>query len=390
MFIIILCLFSLMYMTNSLKITMNNDGFLMQKKILGTSNLEVSEICLGTMTWGKQNTNDEAAEQLDYYFKEAGGNFLDTAEMYPVPTEASTQGLTDLAIAKWMKDSKFDRSKMILATKVCGASDRITWLPGQGREKGARVSRQQILDSVDASLKRLNTDYIDLLQIHWPDRYVPIFGSQSYDFKQEKADFISFEEQLEAMQSLVKQGKVRHIGVSNETPYGVMKFCQIAEQMGLPRICSIQNSYSLIVRTQIEQGLSEVCSPMNENVGLLAYSPLAGGILSGKYRKSKEETKNSRLTLFPGFMERYLQSDAVEAVNKYCSLAEEIDISPTEFALAWCYNRKEVASSIIGATSLEQLKENMNAVQYKSLFDDEEINSKIDTIHKSCMDPSKV
>jgi len=360
---------------------------MMKKVKLGSSSLQVSEICLGTMTWGVQNTDEEGCKQMDYYFNECGGNFMDTAEMYPVPTSAETQGRTDLCINKWLKQSKFDRSKMVLATKVCGASDRIDWMPGRDG-KMARVSKQQIFDSVDASLKRLGTDYIDLIQTHWPDRYVPIFGSQRYDIEQER-DAISFKEQLSAFKDLVDQGKIRYVGVSNETPYGVMKFCQISDELGLPRICSIQNSYSLLVRTQIEQGLSEVCSPRNEDVGLLAYSPLAGGILSGKYRGSKESTSKSRLTLFEGFMDRYLQSDAQQAVEKYCNLADELSITPSELALAWCYTRSEVTSSIIGATTVEQLTENMEAILLQDKITPEVV-AKVDAIHKSCMDPSKI
>jgi aryl-alcohol dehydrogenase-like predicted oxidoreductase len=229
---------------------------------LGDSDLEVSKVCLGTMTFGQQNTVDEGVEQLDFAFDKYGINFLDTAEMYPVPTKAETQGDTDRVISKWLKGR--DRSKIILASKVAGASPRLTWLPGRNGE-GCRVSKKDILVSVDESLRRLGTDYIDLVQIHWPDRYVPIFGATNYDLKQER-DYISFEEQLSAFKTLVKQGKVRYVGVSNETPYGVMKFCQAAEKLGLPKIVSIQNSYSLIVRSDFESSLTEVCSPRHENV----------------------------------------------------------------------------------------------------------------------------
>ena len=236
-------------------------------------------------------------------------------------------------------------------------------------------------------MNRLGTDYIDLIQIHWPDRYVPIFGAQDYDLKQER-DAVSFEEQLEALKTLVDAGKIRYVGVSNETPYGLMKFCEVADRLGLPRICSIQNSFSLISRTQIEQGISEVCSERNENIGLLAYSPLAGGILTGKYRGSRESTAKSRLTLFEGFMDRYLQSDAQAAVNAYCTLAEDIGLTPAELALAWCYSRDYVCSSIIGATTLSQLKENMGAILLKGRITDD-VEKRVNAIHKRCMDPSK-
>eukprot|EP00640_Fibrocapsa_japonica_P000377 CAMPEP_0113936858 /NCGR_PEP_ID=MMETSP1339-20121228/3626_1 /TAXON_ID=94617 /ORGANISM="Fibrocapsa japonica" /LENGTH=374 /DNA_ID=CAMNT_0000939427 /DNA_START=61 /DNA_END=1185 /DNA_ORIENTATION=- /assembly_acc=CAM_ASM_000762 len=359
----------------------------MQVRKLGSSDLMVSEVCLGTMTWGVQNTDEEGAEQMDYYFNECGGNFFDTAEMYPVPTTAETQGRTDNCIRKWMQSRGIDRSKLVLATKVAGASDRITWLPGRNGE-GSRVTKKEIITSVDESLKRLGTDYIDLLQIHWPDRYVPLFGTSGYNISEER-EATSFEEQLEGMQEVIQAGKVRYIGVSNETPYGVMKFCQLADQLGLPRICSIQNSYSLLVRTEIEQGLSEVCSKRNENVGLLAYSPLAGGILSNKYTGDEESTKNSRLTLFPGFMDRYKQSLAVKAVAAYADIAKQLGMTPAEFALAWCYSRPEVTSSIIGATSVAQLKENMGALEHVSKITPDVI-AQADEVFKVYRDPSKV
>jgi aryl-alcohol dehydrogenase-like predicted oxidoreductase len=237
-------------------------AFQMDYAYLGDSDLLVSKVCLGTMTFGQQNTLEEGVEQLNVAFDEYGINFLDTAEMYPVPTKPETQGDTDRIISKWLKGR--DRSKVILASKVAGASPRLTWLPGRNG-RGSRVTKEDIIVSVDESLKRLGTDYIDLIQIHWPDRYVPIFGASNYDLSQER-DYVSFEEQLSAFDTLIKQGKVRYVGVSNETPYGVMKFCQVAEQRGLPKIVSIQNSYSLIVRSDFECSLTEVCSPRHENV----------------------------------------------------------------------------------------------------------------------------
>lgn len=211
---------------------------------LGSSDLEISKICLGTMTWGQQNTESEGIEQLNSAFNDYGINFLDTAEMYPIPTKAETQGQTDRIVAKWLKG--MDRSKVILATKVAGHSNFITWLPGRNG-LGSRVNRDQILLSVDESLKRLGTDYIDLLQIHWPDRYVPLFGQSSYDVNLVR-DHVSFEEQLIVLDELVKSGKIRYYGISNETPYGVMKFSQAAEKLGVQKMVSIQNSYSLLVR----------------------------------------------------------------------------------------------------------------------------------------------
>ena len=355
----------------------------MQFTKLGSSPLVVSRVCLGTMTWGQQNTEAEAKEQLDVAFKEFGVNFLDTAEMYPVPTKAETQGRTDLIIGKWLKESGISRDKVVLATKVAGPG--ISWLPGRNGEN-SRVRKRDIIVSVEASLKRLGTEYIDLLQIHWPDRYVPIFGANAYNRSLER-EATPFEEQLEALNELIKQGKVRQIGLSNESPYGIMKFSAAAQQLGIQSFVSLQNSYSLINRAEFDSGLSEVCSPRNENIGLLPYSPLAGGILTGKYA-SEQDTSSCRLTLFPGYMARYKQSLAVEAVKKYCALAKEVGLTPTELALGWCYKQSDtVASTIIGATSVAQLRENLEA------FDESKWaridNARIDDIHRQCKDPSK-
>lgn len=357
---------------------------------LGSSSLKVSEVCLGTMTWGKQNTMEEGVEQLNLAFDEYGLNFLDTAEMYPVPTEASTQGATDLTIAKWLKSRK-NRAEVVLASKVCGASDRIDWVRKDKRKP--RVTKADIVESVDMSLERLGTDYIDLLQIHWPDRYVPLFGGDSYDASKER-DSIPFKEQLEGLKAVVDAGKVRYVGVSNETPYGVCQFVQAAEQYDLPRIHTIQNSYSLIVRSDFENGLAETCSKRHCDVSLLAYSPLAGGILSGKYerRSTGDEdledgaVANARLNLFPGFMDRYLQSKARAAVAEYVDIAHRYDLTPSQLALKWCYTRPHVASTIIGATSVEQLKENIEAFHVElpeAALDD------IGDVYRRYRDPSK-
>lgn len=251
----------------------------------------------------QQNTIEEGVEQLNLAFDEYGINFLDTAEMYPVPTKPETQGKTDEAVAKFLQNR--NREDVILATKVAGRSDRITWLREDG--SGAIVNKQQIKESVDKSLQRLGTDYIDLLQIHWPDRYTgglfgqPDFTPSSYD---EEAEYVSFEEQLSTLNEIVQEGKVKYIGVSNETPYGVCSMANMAKfkPEDYPKIVSIQNSYSLLVRKDFEAGLTEACH--HHNVGLLPYSPLAGGILTGKYRDQVPD-KKARLNLFPGFMDRY-------------------------------------------------------------------------------------
>ncbi|KAJ8604893.1 hypothetical protein CTAYLR_004306 [Chrysophaeum taylorii] len=348
---------------------------------LGQSELVVSEVCLGTMTWGKQNTIDEGVAQLNQAVDEFGLNFIDTAEMYPVPTEAATQGETDRTIAKWLEGR--NREEVVLATKVCGASSRIDWVRSDGRTP--RVTPADIEESVDASLERLGTDYVDLLQIHWPDRYVPLFGSDSYDPSNER-EAVPFDEQLRGLAKVIEAGKVRYVGVSNETPYGVCKFVEHAEREGLPRICSIQNSYSLIVRSDFENGLTEVCSPRHCDVSLLAYSPLAGGILSGKYA-SDDPPQNARLNLFPGFMDRYLNSRAREAVDEYAALANQYGLSPAQLALKWCYARPHVSSTIIGATSLGQLRENVEA--YHVDLPDSALSA-INQVYKRFRDPSKV
>eukprot|EP00633_Aureoumbra_lagunensis_P000983 CAMPEP_0197297202 /NCGR_PEP_ID=MMETSP0890-20130614/40451_1 /TAXON_ID=44058 ORGANISM="Aureoumbra lagunensis, Strain CCMP1510" /NCGR_SAMPLE_ID=MMETSP0890 /ASSEMBLY_ACC=CAM_ASM_000533 /LENGTH=335 /DNA_ID=CAMNT_0042774235 /DNA_START=255 /DNA_END=1262 /DNA_ORIENTATION=+ len=332
------------------------------------------------MTFGKQNTLEEGVAQLDTAFDEYGINMLDTAEMYPVPTEAETQGATDKIIGTWLKKRK--RDEIVLASKVCGASERINWI--RKDKRCPRVCEADIIESVDASLKRLGTDYIDLLQIHWPDRYVPLFGSDAYDPSQERESY-SFEDQLLALQKVISSGKVRYIGISNETPYGITSFSNLAAQH-LPKICSIQNSYSLIVRSDVENGIIEACSPRHCNIGFLAYSPLAGGILTGKYNLP-QPPKNARLNLFPGFMDRFTNSRAAQAVNEYQKIATDLDLSLTQLALAFCYSRPWIASTIIGATSIPQLRENIEA--FNIVLPDEALSA-INGIYSRFRDPSKV
>lgn len=309
------------------------------------------------MTWGKQNTEAEAHQQLSYAW-DMGINFMDTAEMYPVPTEAATQGRTDLYIGTWLKGSGRRREDVVLATKVSGYSERTTWV--RNPQRTTRVTADQIKESVDASLKRLQVDHVDLLQIHWPDRYVPLFGGAAYDPSLERPDPVPFEEQLQGLEEVVRAGKVRYVGVSNETSYGVSEFARAAAAAGLPRVQTIQNAYSLLVRVPFETDLAETCR--RHNVSLLAYSPLAGGMLSGKYNHATDEQlKSARFNLFPGYMARYRQSLVQEAVGEYEKVAVKHGMSLTELALAWCRSRWFVASTIIGATTMEQLKENLNA-----------------------------
>jgi aryl-alcohol dehydrogenase-like predicted oxidoreductase len=339
------------------------------------------------MTFGRQNTLAEGVEQLTRAYQHYGINFIDTAEMYPVPTEASTQGQTDRAVAFFLKT--VPRENIVLATKVAGRSERIDWLPRRKPQTLAQVTGAQIIDSVAASLERLETDYIDLLQIHWPDRYAGgLFGQGDFQPSQYEAAPApnSFADQLAALQQVVQEGKVRYVGVSNETPYGICTFCQLAQQYPdlYPKIVSIQNSYSLVVRKDYEAGLAEAC--YHHNVGLLAYSPLAGGSLTGKYRMRDAIPSGARLTLFPGFMDRYLDSQNEAAVNAYCDLAVRHALTPTQLALAWCYHNPLVASSIIGATTMEQLEENLQAYDMRL---DETVHKEIDQIYKQYTDPTK-
>lgn len=351
---------------------------------LGASDLEVSKVCMGTMTFGNQNTREEGVEQLHTAWDEYGINFLDTAEMYPVPTDPEKQGDTDRTVAAFLKERS--RDDVVLATKVCGRSDRITWLPRKEPDTPACLSKEQILYSVDSSLERLGVDHIDLLQLHWPDRYTGgLFGQADFS-PSNLEDSIAFEEQLEALKQVIDAGKVRYVGVSNETPYGVCSMAALADNQPelYPKIVSIQNSYSLVVRKDYEAGLAEAC--YHHKVGLLPYSPLASGSLTGKYRDADNVPEGARLTLFPGFMDRYLGSQNEEAVNAYVDLAESNNMTPAQLALSWCYHREHVASTIIGATTMEQLHENIKAYDVRL---DEDIMDKIGEIYKKYTDPTK-
>ncbi|KAL4567490.1 hypothetical protein LXL04_023075 [Taraxacum kok-saghyz] len=355
----------------------------MQYNQVGDSNLVVSEITFGTMTFGEQNTEKEAHEMLSYAV-EHGINTLDTAEMYPVPVKKETQGLTDIYIGNWMKSRP--RDQIILATKVSGYSERSTYLRDSGEV--VRVDAANIKESVEKSLKRLNTDYIDLLQIHWPDRYVPLFGEFFYDPSKWRQS-VAFVEQLRAFQELINEGKVRYIGVSNETSYGVMEFIHVAKTEGLPKIVSIQNSYSLLTRCKFEIDLVEVCHPNNCNVGLLCYSPLGGGALTGKYLDPESEaSKKGRLQLFPGYMERYNKSISKEATTKYIEMAKKHGLSPVELALGFVRDRPFMTSTIIGATSVQQLKEDIDAFLTTERPLPPDVMADIENIFKRYKDPS--
>ncbi|CAL1396345.1 unnamed protein product [Linum trigynum] len=355
----------------------------LQYRKLGDSDLEISEITIGTMTFGEQNTEREAHEILSYAF-ENGVNILDTAEMYPVPPKKETQGRTDLYVSSWMKSRP--RDKVILATKVAGYTQRSNYLRDDADI--VRVDAANIKESVEKSLKRLGTDYIDLLQIHWPDRYVPLFGEFFYDYSKWRPS-VPIVEQLQAFKELVDEGKVRYIGVSNESSYGVMEFVHAAKVGGLPKIVSIQNSYSLLVRCPFEIDLSEVCHPNNCNIGLLAYSPLAGGALSGKYLDlDSEAAKNGRFKLFPGYMARYRDSLAREATVHYIEMAKKHGLTPVQLALGFVRDRPFVTSSIVGATSVAQLKENIDAFITTDRPLSPEVEADIESIFKRYKDPA--
>ncbi|EEF28919.1 protein tas [Ricinus communis] len=355
----------------------------LQYKKLGDSDLEVSEITLGTMTFGEQNTEKEAHEILSYAF-DRGINILDTAEAYPIPMRKETQGRTDLYIGSWLKSQP--RDKVIVATKVCGYSERSSYI--RENAKILRVDAANIKESVEKSLKRLGIDYIDLLQIHWPDRYVPLFGEFFYDSSKWRPS-VPFVEQLRAFQELIDEGKVRYIGVSNETSYGVMEFVHAAKTEGLPKIVSIQNSYSLLVRCHFEIDLVEVCHPKNCNIGLLCYSPLGGGSLSGKYLDmNSEAAKKGRLNLFPGYMERYQYSLAREATIQYIEMAQKHGLTPVQLALGFARDRPFMTSSIIGATSIDQLREDIDAFLTTGRPLPPEVMADIETIFKRYKDPT--
>ena len=323
----------------------------MKKIQLGSSDLQVSQICLGTMTFGEQNTEQQAHDQLDLALGR-GINFIDAAEMYPVMPRAETQGATERFIGTWLKKSG-RRADLVLATKIAGPNPVLHWI----RDGKNDLNAANIHAAVDASLKRLQTDYIDLYQLHWPSRNVPIFGQLSFNPKAERPS-TPIEETLAALGDLVKAGKIRHIGVSNESAWGVAEFVKQAELHGLPKIVSIQNAYHLANRS-FEAGLDETC--FREQVGLLAYSPLAFGQLTGKYLNSANAP--GRLTIFPPtWSPRYLRPAVVEAARRYVAVAAAHNMTPTALALAWCYSRWFVASTIIGATTLSQLNENIDAL----------------------------
>ncbi|MES2316220.1 MAG: aldo/keto reductase [Pseudomonadota bacterium] len=346
----------------------------MQKNKLGASALDVSRICLGSMTFGEQNNEAQAHSQLDYAL-ERGINFIDTAEMYPVMPRAQTQGSTERMIGSWLKKSG-RRADVVLATKVAGPNPAMHWIRG-GKNN---LDEANIRAAVEASLQRLQTDHIDLYQIHWPSRNVPIFGASVFDPARERA-CVPIEDTLSVLGRLIDEGKIGHIGVSNESAWGVSEYIKQSERKGLPRIASIQNLYNLTARTFETSLLNETC--YREQVGLLAYSPLAFGQLSAKYLDNPKAP--GRLTLFPpNWSPRYLRPSVLAAVKEYAELARANGMTPAQMALAWCYSRWFVASTIIGATTMAQLKENIDAAEVKL---SDEVVAAIDAIHSRITNP---
>jgi len=323
----------------------------MEMRKLGRTGVNVSAICLGTMTWGEQNSEAEGHAQMDYAVDQ-GVNFFDTAELYPIPPKAGTKGRTEEIIGTWFAARK-RRDKIVLATKVVGRSQMTHY---RKNRISARLDRAQIIEAVEGSLARLKTDYIDLFQVHWPDRPVPLFAG--LDYVHREAETIPIEETLAALGELVTSGKIRFLGISNETPWGTMSYLKAAEALGLPRIVSIQNAYNLVNRA-FEVGLSEIAH--RETVGLLAYSPLAQGYLTGKYQDGALPP-NSRKALF-GRMERYETPTAASAMARYFDIARKFNMDPAQMALQFISTRPFVTSSIIGATNLEQLKTNIESIQ---------------------------
>jgi aryl-alcohol dehydrogenase-like predicted oxidoreductase len=351
----------------------------MEYSKLGNTELNVSKICLGTMTYGDQNSEAEAHEQLDYALAQ-GINFIDTAEMYPVPPKAETYTRTESMVGSWLK--KQPRDKVILGGKVAGPRRGMDWIRGGP----PALDRANIRTAIEGSLRRLQTDYIDVYQLHWPERNVPMFGQYQFDPKQEldtdgnPRHWVSIHNQLEVLAELVQEGKVRAIGLSNEQPWGLMEFLRIASEYDLPRVTTVQNCYNLINRG-MEFGMTEVL--YRENVSLLAYSPLAFGHLTGKYVDNPQA--KGRVTMFLGYAQRYKKPGVFPASAAYAELAREHGLTPTQLALSFVYHRWFVSSTIIGATTMTQLKENIEAWQVKLT---PEILAGIEHLHLTMMNPA--
>lgn len=341
---------------------------------LGYTDIEVSKICLGTMTFGEQNTEKEAHEQLDFSL-EKGVNFIDTAEMYPVPPNAKTQGLTEKYIGSWLKKRK-NRSDVVIASKVTGPAPDFSYI-----RNPLKIDKKNIEKAIVENLKRLNTDYIDLYQIHWPQRQTNYFGQLNYKYSKENVNeiFDNLNESYEALNNLIESGKIRSIGLSNDTSWGAMKFLEISKKKSYSKIVSVQNPYSLLNRSY-EINMAEIAEM--ENIKLLAYSPLGFGVLTGKYINNKP--KNSRLSLWNRF-DRYSNKNAKESTLKYVEIAKKYNITPTQLALSFVNHQPFVVSNIIGATTLSQLDENIKSID---LILDDEILHEIESVHLSQPNPA--
>ena len=344
----------------------------MKRKFLGNSELQVSEVCLGTMTFGQQNSEAEGHAQLDRAVA-AGVNFIDTAEMYPVPPRAASCGRTEEIIGSWLRRQARDR--LIIASKAAGPSRGLHWI--RGGELGFDYG--SLRSAVEGSLRRLHSDYIDLYQLHWPARNQPMFGQWQFDPARECAA-TPILETIQALAELIRAGKIRHYGLSNEHPWGVMEFVRLARENGLPRPVSLQNAYSLLNRVY-ESGLAEVC--YREEISLLPYSPLAFGTLTGKYLSDPKAA--GRINEFAGFGQRYAKAGVKPAVGAYAELATRHGLTPTQLALAFVYSRGFVGSTIIGATSIAQLDENLAALAVQL---SPAILSGIDEIHLRHCNPA--
>jgi aryl-alcohol dehydrogenase-like predicted oxidoreductase len=344
----------------------------MTKRPLGNSDLQIPDICLGTMTFGEQTNEADAHAQLDYALH-AGVNFIDTAEMYAVPPRPETCGASETIVGNWL--ARQQRDKIIIATKVTGPARSLDWI----RNGPPTLDRANIRAAIEGSLKRLQTDYIDIYQLHWPERNQPMFGLWQFEPKSERGA-TPIRDQLEALAELVREGKVRQVAVSNEHPWGIMQFTRLAEECGLPRIVSTQNAYNLMTRT-FETAMAETC--YREKVGLLAYSPLAFGHLTGKYLANSAAP--GRLTQWPAFGQRYTKPNVAPAVVAYVELAERHGLTPTQLALGFVNSRWFVSSTIIGTSSLAQLKETLPAVHTPLSA---EILAEIDQIHLRYTNPA--
>ena len=345
----------------------------MKYTTLPNTDIKVSKICLGTMTWGNQNTEADGHEQMDYAL-EQGVNFFDTAELYSVPASPETYGATEKIIGTWFKKTG-NRDKVVLASKIAGGGDYTAHI-----RKGG-INKKNIIEAVDKSLDRLQTDYIDLYQLHWPNRGVNVFGTRDFQTNSATDEIENYLEIIQTLDDLIKSGKIRHYGLSNETPWGMMKYSETARISNLPKPVTIQNAYSLILR-KFETGSSEVC--LRENIGLLAYSPLAQGVLSGKYLDGNKP-EGARGTLFPRFIARYMGEGCEKAVRAYNQIAKENGITLSELSLAFINQLPFVTSNIIGATRMDQLKENIGSINVDL---SEEILNQIEEIHQAIPNPA--